>query len=164
MNIQRILVVCLGNICRSPMAEGILQHLVKERGLIQSIELDSAGTGAYHIGNGPDARAKEVCLANGITLQHLARQVNRQDFEAFDYIVAMDKSNYENLKKIAPHDRLYLMRSFDPLAKGDLNVPDPYYGGIEGFNEVYEMLYRAANGLLDHIEKREQKNSFHDEE
>jgi len=151
---QRILLVCLGNICRSPMAEGILAHLVKERGLIQSIELDSAGTGAYHIGSGPDKRALEVCLSNGITLQHQARQVKRIDFDAFDYILAMDAANYDALKTIAPHDQLYLMRSFDPSAVHDLDVPDPYYGGIEGFNEVYEMLYRAANGLLDHIQKK----------
>jgi protein-tyrosine phosphatase len=152
---QRILLVCLGNICRSPMAEGILAHLVKERGLIQSIELDSAGTGAYHIGSNPDQRAQEVCLTNGITLAHKARQVQRADFDQFDYILAMDKDNYNTLKKIAAHDQLYLMRSFDPSALNDLNVPDPYYGGIEGFNEVYEMLYRAGNGLLDHIEKKE---------
>jgi protein-tyrosine phosphatase len=137
------------------MAEGILAHLVKERGLIQSIELDSAGTGAYHIGSNPDVRAQEVCLTNGITLQHKARQVKHVDFESFDYILAMDTTNYEALKKIAPHDQLYLMRSFDPLADHDLNVPDPYYGGIEGFKEVYEMLYRAGNGLLDHIQKKE---------
>lgn len=151
---QRILLVCLGNICRSPMAEGILAHLVKERGLIQSIELDSAGTGAYHIGSLPDQRAQQVCLSNGITLKHHARQVKRADFDSFDYILAMDSANYDALKKIAPHDHLHLMRSFDPLAGADLDVPDPYYGGIEGFNEVYEMLYRAANGLLDDIEKK----------
>ena len=152
---RRILVVCLGNICRSPMAEGILAHLVKERGLIQSIELDSAGTGAYHIGSNPDERAQKVCVTNGIILQHKARQVKRVDFETFDYILAMDTTNYEVLKKIAPHDQLHLMRSFDPLAIHDLNVPDPYYGGIEGFNEVYEMLYRSSEGLLDYIEKIE---------
>lgn len=157
MKVQRILVVCLGNICRSPMAEGILTHLVKERGLIQSIELDSAGTGAYHIGSTPDVRAQEVCLSNGITLQHKARQVKRQDFDEFDYIIAMDSNNYNALKKIAPHDRLFLMRSFDATAQDDVNVPDPYYGGIEGFNEVYDMLYRAANGLLDHIIEQEKK-------
>ncbi|MBC7485329.1 MAG: low molecular weight phosphotyrosine protein phosphatase [Cytophagaceae bacterium] len=151
MKVQKILVVCLGNICRSPMAEGILVHLVKERGLIQSIELDSAGTGAYHIGSDPDRRAQQVCLSRGIILQHQARQVHRKDFDSFDYILAMDSDNQEALKKIAPHDRLFLMRSFDATAQDDLNVPDPYYGGIEGFHEVYDMLYRAANGLLDHI-------------
>lgn len=154
---QRILVVCLGNICRSPMAEGILKQLVKERGLIQSIELDSAGTGAYHIGSNPDNRAQEVCLSKGITLDHKARQVNRFDFDAFDYIIAMDSSNYDALKKIAPHHRLYMMRAFDPLAQSDLNVPDPYYGGIQGFHEVYEMLHRSGNGLLDHIQKETEK-------
>ncbi|MDB5255669.1 MAG: protein tyrosine phosphatase [Chitinophagaceae bacterium] len=158
MKVQRILLVCLGNICRSPMAEGILAHLVKERGLIQSIELDSAGTGAYHIGSNPDVRAQEVCLSHGVTLQHKARQVKRTDFDAFDYILAMDDNNYEALKKIAPHEHLFLMRSFDATAQDDLNVPDPYYGGIEGFNEVYNMLHRAANGLLDHIIEEEKKN------
>jgi protein-tyrosine-phosphatase len=160
MKVQKILLVCLGNICRSPMAEGVLAQLVKERGLIQSIELDSAGTGAYHIGSDPDVRAQEVCLSNGITLQHKARQVKRADFDAFDYILAMDQNNYEALKKIAPHDRLFLMRSFDATAQGDLNVPDPYYGGVEDFHEVYEMLYRAANGLLDHITEQQEKNSI----
>lgn len=157
MKVQRILLVCLGNICRSPMAEGILSQLVKERGLIQSIELDSAGTGAYHTGSHPDVRAQEICLSHGITLQHRARQVRRADFEAFDYILAMDANNYEALKKIAPHERLFLMCSFDPSVQGDINVPDPYYGGIEGFSEVYDMLHRAANGLLDHIIQQEKK-------
>jgi protein-tyrosine phosphatase len=154
---QRILLVCLGNICRSPMAEGILVHLVKERGLMESIELDSAGTAAYHIGKDPDVRTLEVCSLNGITLQHKGRQVKRDDFESFDYILAMDSDNYKALKEIAPHDQLYLIRSFDPLAKSSLDVPDPYYGGIDGFHEVYDMLYRAANGLLDHIEKKNKK-------
>ncbi|MDB5273078.1 MAG: protein tyrosine phosphatase [Chitinophagaceae bacterium] len=164
MVLQRILLVCLGNICRSPMAEGILAHLVKERGLIQSIELDSAGTGAYHIGSDPDPRAQSTCLAKGITLHHKARQVKPQDFETFDYILAMDLNNYEALKKIAPHDHLHLMRSFDPLAKNDLNVPDPYYGGVEGFEEVYDMLYRSANGLLDHVLEKIKSNMGYCEE
>lgn len=151
MNKQRILLVCLGNICRSPMAEGILAHLIKERGLIQSIELDSAGTSAYHIGSSPDKRAQSVCLSKGVTLNHQARQVQLSDFTKFDYILAMDKNNYNDLKKIAPHERLHLMREFDPEANGDLDVPDPYYGGVEGFVEVYEMLHRSANVLLDKI-------------
>jgi protein-tyrosine phosphatase len=141
------------------MAEGILMHLVKERGLIQSIELDSAGTGAYHIGSDPDIRAQQVCHSNGITLKHKARQVKPVDFKAFDYVIAMDANNHEALKKIGPHDKLYLMRAFDPLADADLNVPDPYYGGIDGFKEVYDMLYRSAEGLLDHIVK-EKNNSY----
>jgi protein-tyrosine phosphatase len=155
MQKQKIVMVCLGNICRSPMAEGIMGQLAKERGLIQSIELDSAGTGAYHIGSAPDPRAQEVCLSHGIVLQHQARQVTRADFKTFDYMLAMDTNNYEALKKTAPHDRLFLIRSFDPLAKNEFNVPDPYYGGIEGFKEVYEMLYRAAKGLLDHLEEQD---------
>ena len=155
MVLKKILLVCLGNICRSPMAEGILVHLVKERRLIQSIELDSAGTGAYHIGSDPDPRAQSTCLAKGITLHHKARQVTTQDFKTFDYIIAMDANNYEALKQMAPYAHVYLMRSFDPLSTQGLNVPDPYYGGVEGFEEVYEMLYRSATGLLDHILEEE---------
>ncbi|HSZ72563.1 MAG TPA: hypothetical protein VK750_07780, partial [Cytophagaceae bacterium] len=111
------------------------------------------------IGSDPDHRAQQVCSSNGITLYHKARQVKLADFQTFDYILAMDTDNYNALKNMASHDRLFLMRSFDPMATDDKNVPDPYYGGLDGFKEVYEMLHRSANGFVDYIVQEDQKNN-----
>lgn len=147
---RRILFVCLGNICRSPMAEGVFKQVVKDRNLIQYFELDSAGTGAYHIGSNPDQRAQQVCYTKGITLSHKARQVEPGDFETYDYVIAMDTSNYNHLKKMSNSPRLMMMRDFDPEPEGR-DVPDPYYGGEEGFEEVYDILLRSSYGLLDYL-------------
>ena len=148
---KRILFVCLGNICRSPMAQGVFQQLVKDRNLIQCFELDSAGTGAYHSGSSPDQRALATCQSKGIILSHKARQVNRKDFEVYDYIVAMDTSNLKFLKQMGAEEKLLLMRDFDFDATSSKDVPDPYYGGVEGFENVYEIVLRSSKGLLDHI-------------
>jgi protein-tyrosine phosphatase len=150
MKNRRILFVCLGNICRSPMAEGVFRALVKDRNLIQYFELDSAGTAAYHIGKMPDQRAQDTCRKQGIELSHKARQVVAKDFEYFDYVVAMDKSNYDHLKKMHAGNRILLMRDFDSEATvQNKDVPDPYYGGIEGFHEVYDILVRSSTKLLE---------------
>ena len=152
MKKRRILFVCLGNICRSPMAEGIFKQVVKNRNLIQNFELDSAGTASYHIGSNPDIRAEEVCKEKGVILSHKARQFISKDFEMYDYVVAMDKSNYNHLRKMHLGNQLLLMRDFDDLVQeGSKDVPDPYYGGIEGFEEVYNILLRSSHKLLDFI-------------
>src|SRR5271170_3363586 len=137
----RLLFVCLGNICRSPTAEGVMRSLVAKAGLQGSIELDSAGTGAWHVGSPPDARAVAAARARGIALEGSARQVRPEDFDDFDLLLAMDRSNLRELSQLAGGERgqakLRLLREFDPNTDDeDLEVPDPYYGGPGGFDEV----------------------------
>lgn len=154
-----VLFVCLGNICRSPLAEGIFLHLARERGLNQ-LTVDSAGTGGWHAGEGPDKRAMAVATQRGVHLPSIARQVQRQDFTAFTHIVPMDASNLENLRAMgSPKDRTRLMRSYDPAHNGGPipDVPDPYYGGPEGFDQVFDMLMAACQGLLDEIAQHQRR-------
>jgi protein-tyrosine phosphatase len=151
----RILFVCLGNICRSPTAEGVMRELVREAGLEDAIELDSAGTGGWHVGEPPDERATETAHARGITLEGAAREVRAEDFDDFDLILAMDSSNLTDLRQIARDDqareKVRLLREFDPASagSGDLDVPDPYYGGPRGFEDVLDLVQAACVGLLD---------------
>lgn len=149
-----ILFVCLGNICRSPLAEGIFLHMAKERGL-DALVVDSCGTGGWHEGEGPDRRAMAVAKQRGVHLPSRARQVRGEsDFTKFTHIIAMDASNVENLLAMgAPNERVRLMRSYDPAySNGNApDVPDPYYGGDDGFDRVFDMLEAACEGLLDEI-------------
>ncbi len=153
----RVLFVCLGNICRSPTAEGVMRSLIEAEGMDGDVELDSAGTGAWHVGSAPDPRAREAASAQGVTLAGQARKVEPGDFERFDLIVAMDGSNLRDLRAIAPSPegsgKVRLLREFDPASAGgrDLDVPDPYYGGEDGFGTVFEMVRAACQGLLDQI-------------
>jgi protein-tyrosine phosphatase len=152
---MRLLFVCLGNICRSPTAEGVMRHRVEERGLGDRITVDSAGTGDWHVGDPPDARATAAARERGITLEGAARQVRTEDFDAFDLILAADRSNQRALLALAPDDearaKVRLLREFDPdaVAGGELDVPDPYYEG--GFDHVLAVVERACEGLLDEI-------------
>jgi protein-tyrosine phosphatase len=153
---MRILFVCLGNICRSPTAEGVMAKLVEQAGLQESIEFDSAGTGGWHVGSPPDARASAAALDRGIALDGAARQVKTEDFEDFDLILAMDRSNLRDLEAVAPahaKPRVRLLREFDPASAdaGDLDVPDPYYGAGNGFEEVLDLVQAACEGLLREI-------------
>lgn len=151
-----VLFVCLGNICRSPLAEGVFRALVRERGLDERFRVDSAGTGAWHVGEPPDGRSIEVARRNGVSLDgQRARRVEPADFEAFDLIVAMDRSNLRNLETMTDGSgaRLLLLRDHDP-DPGDGEVPDPYYGGPGGFDAVYEMVRRSAEALLDDLVDR----------
>lgn len=152
-----VLFVCLGNICRSPLAEGILRHRAGERGLDGRVRADSAGTGAWHVGEPPDRRSVEVASRNGIDLDGRARQVEDEDFDTFDLLVAMDRSNLRKLEGMKRRNGgtadLHLLRDFDP-DPGDGEVPDPYYGGPRGFDEVYEMVDRSVDALLDRLEER----------
>jgi protein-tyrosine phosphatase len=147
----------MGNICRSPTAEGVMAKLVREAGLADQIELDSAGTGGWHAGHPPDARAAEAARRRGVTLDGAARQVSAADFAAFDLIVAMDRENLRGLLSIAPDEaaaeKVRLLREFDPAAGGapDLDVPDPYYGGERGFETVLDLVEAACRGLLDEL-------------
>jgi protein-tyrosine phosphatase len=148
----RLLFVCMGNICRSPTAEGVMRHLLREQGLEDEIELDSAGTGAWHVGNPPDRRATAAARARGIPLEGQARQVRPSDFEAFDLLLVADRENLADLRAIAPDDaaraKVRLLRSYDPASDGDLDVPDPYYGGPDGFEDVLDLVEAACRGLL----------------
>ncbi|MGH2855103.1 MAG: low molecular weight protein-tyrosine-phosphatase [Solirubrobacteraceae bacterium] len=151
----RLLFVCLGNICRSPTAEGVMRALVRDAGLQERIEVDSAGTGSWHVGEPPDARATRVARRRGIELEGAARQVWPHDFAEFDLILAMDASNLRNLRRLAPDEdaraKVRLLREFDPAASGDLDVPDPYYGGPNGFEEVLDLVHAACASLLERL-------------
>ena len=147
-----VLFVCLGNICRSPTAEGVFRDLVEREGLSGQITIDSAGTHAYHVGEQPDRRAQAEAQRRGIDISSLrGRQARAQDFQTFDYVLAMDRSNHDNLMSICPlgaEDRLSMFLDFAPdLERRE--VPDPYYDG--GFNKVYDMIEQAAQGLLADI-------------
>ena len=150
---KNILFVCLGNICRSSLAEGILRAELAKRGRAD-IMVDSAGTGNWHIGNAPDRRAIAVARQNGIDIsRQQARQVRGDDFENFDLIIAMDVDNLADLKAIAPFvndDQLVICGNFGTQATG-ADVPDPYYGGDEGFQQVMTILKDACNGIADHV-------------
>ena len=152
--VARVLFVCLGNICRSPTAHGVFEALVKQRGLEHAIQIDSCGTGDWHIGHAPDRRATAEAAKRGYDLSHLrARQVQVRDFADFDYILAMDKQNLADLKAMCPADfsgHLGLFLPCDPQAALQ-EVPDPYYGGDEGFTQVLDMVEAASEGLLREI-------------
>ncbi len=156
---MRLLFVCLGNICRSPTAEGVMRSLVVAEGMGDEIEVDSAGTGAWHVGSEPDARAAAAARGRGVELTGVARQVRRGDLEEFDLLLAMDQANLRDLRALAAseeeREKVRLLREFgSPRAGSDragLDVPDPYYGAHDGFAEVFEIVQDACRGLLAEI-------------
>jgi protein-tyrosine phosphatase len=153
----RILFVCMGNICRSPTAEGVMRELVREAGREHEFEIDSAGTGSWHAGEAPDRRAADAARRRGVTLDGTARQIRPRDFEHFDLILAMDSENLRELRTFSPDGdaagKARLLREFDPASAGapDLDVPDPYYGGPRGFETVLDQVEAACRGLLDEL-------------
>jgi protein-tyrosine phosphatase len=153
----KVLFVCLGNICRSPLAEAIFNHKIQALGLSRKFRSDSAGTSDYHIGELPDERSIQCALKKGLKISHRGRQVNRTDFRDFDYIIAMDDSNLENLQTLRvtynyPNKEIFLMRDFVTGWEG-LSVPDPYYGGEEGFDEIYQILDTSIESFLTKIKE-----------
>ena len=142
----------MGNICRSPTAEGVMRHLLREHGLEGEIEIDSAGTGGWHAGDPPDARATEAARRRGIVLEGAARKVRPADFSDYDLLLAADRENLADLRALAPSDearaKVRLLREFDPASSGDLDVPDPYYGGPDGFERVLDVVQAGCRGLL----------------
>lgn len=159
----RVCFVCLGNICRSPTAEGIMRDLVMKAGLEHAIEVSSAGTGAYHVGEGPDSRSRQTARERGITLRGRARQFVPKDFDRFDYVVAMDRENHTNLLDLAKgresRAATSLLRSFEPGRARRTDVPDPYYGGEHGFDRVFDICESACRGLLQQIRKEHDLDS-----
>lgn len=153
----KILFVCMGNICRSPTAHGVFRHLVREAGLEPLIEIDSAGTHGYHVGEPPDDRACKTALARGVEIADLrARRAEPEDFVYYDLVLAMDQDNYHSLSRICPpgmERKLSLFLDFAPELRRR-EVPDPYYGGAQGFDQVFDMVEAAARGLLDDITRR----------
>jgi protein-tyrosine phosphatase len=154
---MRILFVCLGNICRSPTALAAARESLADAGLDGRVELDSAGLGDWHVGNPPDPRMRTAAADDGLQLTGAARQVQRGELSDWDLVLAMDRSNLRRLRDMAGddgvRDRIHLFRDFDPDADGD-EVPDPYYGGPDGFREVVAICRAAAAGLADHVADR----------
>ena len=151
----KVLFVCMGNICRSPTAEGVFRHMVEQSDTGDKISIDSAGTHAYHVGNPPDGRAQDAALKRDIDLsRQRARRVSCDDFEEFDYVIAMDESNRSDLLSICPdgyEDRIHLFLDFSGCDESE--VPDPYYGQGRGFEIVLNLVEDASDGLLQHIRK-----------
>lgn len=153
---MKICFVCQGNIIRSPLAENLFRYLTEEQNIAGKYILDSAGTSAYHVGERPDSRMRRVARERGFEYTGSARQFSRDEFDNHDLIIAMDKANFHTLESWAnkPKDRkkIHLMREFDPQGGTDLDVPDPYYGGIDGFKTTFEIVERTCIGLLEDLE------------
>ena len=153
----KVCFVCLGNICRSPLAQGIFEALVKHEGLQDQIIISSAGVGHWHVGNLPDSRMQQTAQKHGINLNSRARQFQAADFEEMDLVLAMDQSNLNSLQKMRPESelkyKLFLFRSFDPESDDNLEVPDPYYGGDNGFEMVYQIVERTCPKVLEYLKR-----------
>lgn len=158
MTATRVLFVCMGNICRSPTAEGVFRQLAREAGLEEAVCIDSAGTHDYHVGKAPDERAQAAALRRGFDLSLLrARQVEERDFLEFDHILAMDRENLANLQRICPPGHRHKIRLFLSYSSrfAEREVPDPYYGGRQGFDHVLDLVEDASRGLLESLTKTE---------
>lgn len=152
----KVLFVCMGNICRSPTAEGVFRHKIKEAGLDNHIHIDSAGTHAYHVGEPPDGRAQKAAMKRSVDLsKQRARRVKSQDFEEFDYVIAMDMNNEADMQSVCPEgleEKIHLFLKFASNTN-TVEVPDPYYGGGNGFEIVLDLVEDAADGLIAHLQK-----------
>ena len=161
---HRLLFVCLGNICRSPMAEGVFRRVAEDKGAIHHFEIDSAGLGDWHAGQAPDTRAQVAAKTRGVDISgQSARQVRPEDFDRFDLLLAMDRSNHADLLMLAPEAARHKVRFFLDFAPhmGAKEVPDPFYGGKEGFDHALDLIEAAAQGLLAEMMTTEPKSAKH---
>ncbi|MDX1674709.1 MAG: low molecular weight protein-tyrosine-phosphatase [Longimicrobiales bacterium] len=156
-----VLFVCLGNICRSPLAAAVFRQVATEEGVESRFRIDSAGTSGYHNGEPPDSRTTATAARRGVEVTGTSRQITGTDVEEFDYLVAMDADNLRAVERLVERvgvgddgPAVHLFREFDPEAAGDLEVPDPYYGGPRGFDDVHDLVERSAHGLLEHLRER----------
>jgi protein-tyrosine phosphatase len=156
VSITKVCFVCLGNIVRSPLGENMFKHLAQQSGVADHYQIDSAGTSSWHVGEPPDQRMRRVAAKHGLKYDGRARQFRQSDFDKFDLIIAMDIENRANLRRLAHSKqdsaKIQLMRDFDPQASPNQSVPDPYYGGIDGFEEVFAIVERSCQGLLRSLE------------
>lgn len=154
----KLLFVCLGNICRSPLAQAIMLDYVNKNGLAHKFEIDSVGTCSYHVGKHPDPRAVAALNSNGLNINHVARQIQFGDIEYYDYILVMDHRNYEDVTSLTTNKELlkkvFLLRSFDEMSVNNYNVPDPFYGLDDAFDEVISICGRSINGFMQFLEKQ----------
>lgn len=155
----KVLFVCTGNICRSPLAHGIFESYIQANGLSHKLMVDSAGTSGYHVGSLPDLRSRDIAKLHGVVLTHRARVFTVDDFTKFDYILVMDYLNYEDVisksKNAADRAKVLLLRSFDELSDSDFNIPDPYYGFSKDFEDVYALCERSISGFSRFIRSKE---------
>ena len=153
----KVLFVCLGNICRSPLGAAILKKKLKDKGMDSWVEVDSCGTSNYHIGDNADPRTIASATRHGVPIEHCARQLTAKDLESFDFIFAMDRSNYQNILRLSNgkdlSHKVKMMREFDPLAKGG-EVPDPYHGGEKDFQEVFDILDRSTEKFTSYLTEK----------
>ena len=151
-NSIKIVFVCLGNIVRSPLAENMFRHLAHQNGALNRFTVDSAAVGDWHVGDPPDSRMRRVAERHGLIYDGRARQITRTDMQDFDLVIAMDRDNAAYLRRLAGSDqeeaKIHLLREFDPQGGPQASVPDPYYGNLDGFEEVYQIIERSCQGLL----------------
>lgn len=152
---MKVLFVCLGNICRSPTAEGVFRRTLEQAGMAEAFQIDSCGVGNWHVGKAPDARAQQAALRRGIDLSGLrARQLSEQDFHDFDYVLGMDQDNLRAMRDLKPaHSQAHVGLLLDFAGTPGAEVPDPYYGGDEGFENVLNMIEAASEGLIRHLKR-----------